>query len=114
MPLTGSQRRRLRGLAHHLSPAVLIGGDRLTDGVIAEVDRALTDHELIKIKLIDSDKAEVLDTLQQLCPRADAEHVQTIGHVLVLWRRNPDEPHIPALPGETLKKRPQPKTGRRR
>lgn len=114
MPLTGPQTRHLRGLAHHLDPVVLIGGDRLTDGVVAEVDRALGDHELVKVKLIDAEKHEVLEARELLCERARAEHVQTIGHMLVLWRRNHQEPRVAALPGEVLKRRPTARTRHRR
>ena len=51
MPLTGKQRRALRALGHHLEPVVLVGQNGITDGVVAAVDQALHDHELIKVKL---------------------------------------------------------------
>ena len=51
MELTERQRRHLRGLAHPLSPVIMVGGDGLTEGVIRETARALHDHELIKVKV---------------------------------------------------------------
>ncbi|MCB9779283.1 MAG: ribosome assembly RNA-binding protein YhbY [Alphaproteobacteria bacterium] len=107
MSLTGPQKRMLRGLAHHLDPVVLVGQDRVTPGIIREVARALHHHELVKIKLIDSDKEEVTEALDQLLEAVSAEHVQTIGHMVVLWRRNEDEPKVQKLPGEKLKPRGQ-------
>lgn len=102
MDLTGRDKRILRASAHHLKPAVLIGADRVTEGLIAEVDRQLEDHELIKARLTDSDKAEVGAALETLLARTGAVHVQTVGHVLVLFRRNPDKDKrkVPPLPGE--------------
>ena len=51
--LTGKQKRHLRSMAHHLKPVVIIGGDRLTPGLIKKVDTELTAHELIKIRITD-------------------------------------------------------------
>ena len=56
MPLSDSQRRHLRGLAHHLKPVVMVGQDGLKASVLAEVDAALTDHELIKVKVAAADR----------------------------------------------------------
>lgn len=102
MQLTGRDKRILRASAHHLQPAVLIGADRLTDGLVGEVDRQLEQRELVKAKLIDADKEEVSQALQALVERTGATHVQTIGHVVVLFRRNPDpdKRRIPPLPSE--------------
>lgn|GEM_PF-1236312 len=102
MEITGRDKRILRASAHHLNPLVLIGGNRVTDGMVAEIDRQLEDHELIKARLIDSDKAEVAQALEALLPRTRAVHVQTVGHVLVLFRRNPNpkKRKVPPLPCE--------------
>ena len=51
MPLTGKQRRALRALGHHLEPVVIIGQSGVTEGIIAAVEQALKDHELIKVKI---------------------------------------------------------------
>lgn len=104
MPLSGPQQRRLRALAHHLDPMVIIGADRLSEGLVAEVDRALEHHELIKVRLQDGDQEELVHTRQALCQAARAEPVQTIGHILVLFRRNHLEPRLAPLPGESLKR----------
>ena len=87
MPLTEQQKKRLRGLGHKLKPVVTIAGNGLSDGVVSEIDRALTDHELIKIKLAVGDKAARMAVAEQLCARAKAELVQSIGNVLLVLRR---------------------------
>lgn len=67
---------------------VLLGEAGLSDGVISETDRALTDHELIKVR-ISSDRDERASQQQQLEERCNAEAVQCIGRTLVLFRKNP-------------------------
>lgn len=97
MSLTPAQRRYLRGLAHPLKPVLLLGGKGITPSVLAELHRALDDHELIKVKLAGEDREERSSSLTQLLDASGAENVQTIGHIAVLYRRNPEQPQI-ALP----------------
>lgn len=97
MPLTPSQRRYLRGLAHPLKPVLLLGGKGVTPSVLAELNHALDDHELIKVKLSGADRDERESSLAQLIDASGAEPVQRIGHVAVLYRRNTEQPGI-ALP----------------
>ena len=51
MPLNSKQIRHLRGRGHHLSAVVNVGKEGVTDGVAAALDQALTDHELVKVKV---------------------------------------------------------------
>ena len=111
MPLNTRQVRVLRGLAHHLAPVLIVGSDRVTPAVAAELERQLQAHELVKVKLLDADNDDVVTARDQLVAATGAEHVQTIGHRLVFFRRNSDAPKIAALPGEKL--RPAAARGRR-
>ncbi len=97
MPLSDSQRRHLRGLAHHLRPVVMVGQDGLKPSVLAEVDGALTAHELIKVKVAAADRDEKAALIAEIAAASGAEVVQSIGHVAALFRRNPKKPRI-ALP----------------
>ena len=92
--LTGKQIRYLRGLAHHLKPSVIIGANRVTPGVIGRVDEELEAHELIKVKLLDAEKEEVLEAEEILVQRTRAVRVQIIGHMMVLYRRRKEDPEI--------------------
>jgi RNA-binding protein len=69
----------------------MIGDKGLTDTVLAEVDRALTAHELIKVKAAKGDRVARVAWLADICARLDAHPVQAIGKVLVLYRENPDK-----------------------
>ena len=84
--LTPRERAHLKARAHALEPAVQIGQGGLTDKVVAEVDRALTAHELIKIKILGDDRDERQAISDAVCERTDASFVQRVGKVTVLWR----------------------------
>ena len=89
--LNPAQRKSLKARAHSLEPVVIIGGRGLTDEVLAEIDRALHVHELIKIRAAALERGEREEALAAICDRTGAQAVQHIGKVLVLYRKN-DEP----------------------
>ena len=80
----------MKGRAHALEPVVHVGTAGLTDTVAAEVERALTAHELIKVKIGGADREAREALCDEICARADAAEVQRVGKVLVLWRPRPD------------------------
>ena len=90
--LTPRERAHLKARAHALEPRVQIGHGGLTDAVVAEIDRALTAHELIKVKILDGDR-ELREAIgDAICAATDAAPVQRVGKVVVLWRPKPEEP----------------------
>lgn len=89
--LDKSTRLSLKKQAHHLKPIVQSGAAGLSDAVLAEIDRALTDHELVKIKLAADDKAAFKADVSAACSALDAECVQQIGRTATLYRANPDK-----------------------
>ena len=91
LTLTRDERLRLRGLAHHLNPVVLLGAAGLTDAVLKETDRALTAHELIKVRIPGDDRDEREAVGARLAERLCAARVQAIGKLLVLYRPRPEE-----------------------
>jgi putative YhbY family RNA-binding protein len=89
--LTPEQRRALRAAAHHLQPVVTIAGNGLSATVLKEIDRSLTAHELIKVKLqgIERDERDAL--LTTVCAQLGCAPVQHIGNIFILWRKAPEE-----------------------
>jgi RNA-binding protein len=88
--LTGKQVRFLRGLGHHLQPVVLIGREELSERLLASVEVALEDHELIKVKLQEgclTDRREVASRLAEL---SRAQLVQVLGRTILLYRAAAD------------------------
>jgi RNA-binding protein len=94
MSLTENQLRFLRSKSHPLKPLILIGNAGLTDGVCAETERALTDHELIKVKVRGAERAERDLMLRELARRTGSTLVQRIGHVASLYRVHPEAPRL--------------------
>lgn len=78
-------RKQLRAIGHRLNPVVIVSNG-VTEGVSAEIDRALNDHELIKIRVNASDRAEKKEMIAAICRDLDAELVQLSGHVALLLR----------------------------
>ncbi|WP_109125618.1 ribosome assembly RNA-binding protein YhbY [Dyella sp. C11] len=97
MALSPSQRRYLRSLAHDLHPVIMMGAKGATEAVLKELDLALSHHELVKVKLSGGDKEERQEQIDFLVEGTQSESVQQIGHIVVLFRRNEDEPKL-ALP----------------
>lgn len=89
--LTTKQRQYLKGLAHHLNPVVMLGGNGLTEGVLAEIDNALNHHELIKVKIAGADRETKQLIIQAIVRETKASEVQTIGHILVLYRQSEEK-----------------------
>jgi RNA-binding protein len=96
MPLSPSQKRYLRGLAHNLKPVILTGNKGVTPAVIKELFNALDQHELVKVRLGD-DRNERKSQIVELGEAAKAELVQSIGRVACFYRRNEEKPKL-ALP----------------
>lgn len=90
-PLTPRERAHLKGRAHALEPVVHVGHAGLSDQVVAEIDRALTAHELIKVRIGGDDREARTAFGDELADRMDAAVVQRVGKVLVLWRPRPEE-----------------------
>jgi len=86
MSLNPDTKKRYRTIGHGLKPVVIIAGKGLTEGVLNEVNRALDDHELIKVKLAMEDREERKQVVGELCEQAGAEVVQTIGKVVLMFR----------------------------
>jgi RNA-binding protein len=87
MTISNEDKKHLRRLGHKLNPVVTVAGKGLTDSVIAEIDRALNDHELIKVKLAVGDREEKQAIIQALTGTLGAEVIQTVGHIVLLLRR---------------------------
>lgn len=84
--LTGKQNRFLRGLGHHLSPVVMVGKDAVSEGLIASVDEALTQHELIKVKLLDGCLVDRRDVAETLATQTESAVAQVLGRTILLFR----------------------------
>ncbi len=91
MALTSKIRQELKAKAHKLKPIVLLGSNGLTEAVHKEIDRALYDHELIKVKIATNDRELKKAIYNEICETNHAEPVQLIGNIVVIYRKNEDK-----------------------
>jgi len=89
-PLSPVQRRDLKARAHGLNPVVMIGDDGLSTGVLAEIERAIKIHELIKIRVFGADRDQRDLLLAEICSQTGSRPVQHIGRILVIYREKPE------------------------
>lgn len=91
MSLSKKQMKFLRAKCHALKAVIMIGQKGLTEEVLAELDIALTHHELVKMKLA-IDNRELRKTLiAEICASSHSQEVQSIGKTLSVYRVNPDQ-----------------------
>jgi len=90
--LTTRERAHLKARAHALEPVVHTGSSGVTDSLVAEVDRALTSHELIKVRIGSDDRADRVAIGDEISARTGAAAVHRVGKILILWRPRPETP----------------------
>lgn len=87
--LSGRQKKYLKGLAHSLSPVILIGKEGITEALIAATEVELLRHELIKVKIGNNSGLEKHETGKVLSDATHSTLVQLIGKTLLLYKKNP-------------------------
>jgi RNA-binding protein len=87
--LKSSDRRHLRGLAHHLKPVVQVGKQGLIENLIATVSQALDAHELIKVKFVDL-KQQREELSREIATRTRSELAGLVGNIAILYRQHSD------------------------
>ncbi|MBQ12893.1 MAG: ribosome assembly RNA-binding protein YhbY [Gammaproteobacteria bacterium] len=87
MSLSSTAKKRYRAIGHRLKPVVSIAEKGLTENVRLELERALTDHELIKVKVTSTDRKEKKLLTNLICDELKAECVQSIGHMALFFRK---------------------------
>lgn len=102
--LNGTQRRYLRSIAHHLKPIVMVGDKGLHEGVLKQVERALLDHELIKVKLRGASVEDRRKAAEFFHKNAKAQVAQILGRMLLLYKEHPEKPKI-ELPRKSKSKK---------
>jgi RNA-binding protein len=92
--LTGKQKQFLKGLAHSLSPIVRIGRGGVSESVVAETQKSLNAHELIKVRIDVEDSTDRRAIADQLASATDSQLAGAIGKIAVLYRERDEEPEI--------------------
>ena len=112
LEITADERRALRARAHGINPVVSIAQKGLTEGVLKEIDVALSHHELIKVRVYNDDRGQRDGYLADICNQLGAAAVQHIGKLLVLWRPLSEEQRAALAKKATVRRRPARRTKR--
>lgn len=88
MPISADRKKQFRTIGHTLNPIVTIAGNGLSASVLAELNRALDDHELIKVKLALTEREERKAIVAEIQALRNVELIQEIGKVVLLYRAN--------------------------
>lgn len=88
--MKAADKKTLKAQAHTLNPVVMIGHSGLTPAVLAEIELALNSHELIKLR-IRAEREDRKQITEKICQETNAELIQAIGQISVIYRKNPDK-----------------------
>jgi len=91
MTINAARNKRLRAEAHALKPVVMIGQRGYTAAIVAAIDEALNDHELIKIRLRGLEREQRKPMIEEICRDLEAESIALVGSVATLYRQRPDD-----------------------
>lgn len=111
--ITTTQRRALRAAAHALKPVVSISQKGLTESVVKEIDRCLNAHELIKVRVYDTEREQRDALFAAVCEAVSAAPVQHIGNLLVLWRERAEETQVAGTRKPAAKKASGPRLSKK-
>ena len=84
--ITKAEQKRFKAIGHSLKPVVTIAGNGLSDAVLLELNRAINDHELIKVRVNADDRDDKQATIEKVIGAANAELVQSIGNVALIYK----------------------------
>lgn len=86
LELTSTERKNLRSAAHGLKPVVMIGDRGLTENALQEINRNLSAHQLIKIRVSGQERAEREQLLDSICESQSCGPVAHLGKILIVYR----------------------------
>jgi RNA-binding protein len=117
---SGPLRKRLRAAGHHLSAIVQVGKEGVTEAVLRQLDQALMDHELVKVRVGTESPEDRFEAAERLGPGAGAQVAQILGRTMLLYRKHPEKPRFeagperppPAPPPRAPSTRPRRRAGR--
>lgn len=94
MPLSSAQKKYLKGLGHSLTSVIHIGKEGITEKLIASISKALSDHELIKVAVLENSELERNEAAEKVASGTGAETVQILGRKILFYKPNPEKKRI--------------------
>ena len=92
--LTKSEKKQLRAIIANDKTKYQIGKSEITVSLLDVLDKALTARELIRVEVLKSATTPLMELTLDLSSKLHADVVSSVGRVVVLFRRNKDNPKI--------------------
>ncbi|WP_044407634.1 ribosome assembly RNA-binding protein YhbY [Thiomicrospira microaerophila] len=92
--LSTNQKKYLRGLAHGLNPMIIIGSQGVTDSLMAELEKTLNHHEILKIKIAAGEREDRKGVIEHITKISRAQLVQSVGKMFVIYRARAKDPQL--------------------
>ena len=92
--LTQNEKKQLKALASQENTKYQIGKSEITDSLITMLDKALDARELIRVEVLKNAVTPIMELTLDLSSKLHADVVSVVGRVIVLFRRNKDNPKI--------------------
>ena len=94
LTLDNQQKKYLRGLGHALNPLLQVGKDGISEGFLKQLEKVLSDHELVKVKILQNAPMSKEEVEMKLLEGVGAVLVQRVGKTFLLYAPHPEEPVI--------------------
>ncbi len=88
MSISKEEKKRLKGIAHHLKPIAWAGKEGLTEAFVSSVNDTITARELVKVKFLEGSGLDKKEDSAKLAEILEAELIDVIGFTLILYRYN--------------------------
>lgn len=92
--LNQSEKKQLKALINQDKTKYQVGKSEVTNALLDMLDKALTARELIKIEVLKSSTTPIMELTLDLSSKLHADVVQVVGRVIVLYRKNKENPRI--------------------
>ena len=86
MDLTSAYKQQLKAIGHKLKAIITVADKGLSENIEKEIERALEDHELIKIRVVIDDRKLRRELADSIATQHKAQIVQSIGNIVLLFR----------------------------
>ena len=92
--ITKDQKKQLKALIVSDKTKYQVGKSEITDSLLTMLDRALEARELIRVEVLKSATTPIMELTLDLSSKLHADVVSVVGRVIVLFRRNKENPKI--------------------
>jgi len=96
---SGPLRRKLRAAGHHLAPVVQVGKEGVSAAVLRQLEQALRDHELVKVKIGTESPEDRFEAAERMAGGAAAQVAQILGRTVLVYKKHPEKPRYEPGPG---------------